>query len=138
MAVAPLTVLPAISQLNISASTPMGANFCLGGATFRVWAPRAKAVYLNGTFAGAPRNGPDPDLLLQNSNGYWSGFLPAVADGDTYNFLVVGNGSTGPKRDPYAREMAIDKPFPSAVVLSVTAARIRGTIQPLLRLTTPT
>ncbi|HET9181067.1 MAG TPA: alpha amylase C-terminal domain-containing protein [Candidatus Angelobacter sp.] len=112
MAVAPLAPVPAISQLNISASTPMGANLCPGGAIFRVWAPRAKAVYLNGTFGGAPRNGPDPDLLLQNSNGYWSGFLPAVADGDTYNFLVVGNGSTGPKRDPYAREMAIDKPFP--------------------------
>lgn len=122
MAVAPLAVLPSISQLNISASTPMGANLCPGGATFRVWAPRANAVYLNGTFAGVARNGADPDLLLENSNGYWSGFLSGVVDGDTYNFLVVGNGSTGPKRDPYAREMGVHKPFPdcSCVVRSAS------------------
>jgi 1,4-alpha-glucan branching enzyme len=123
MAVASLPVLRVISQLNISASTPMGANLCPGGATFRVWAPRAKAVYLNGTFSGIARNGPDPDLLLRNSNGYWAGFLPDVKEGDTYTFLVVGNAGTGPKRDPYAREMAVDKPFPECgcVVRSANA-----------------
>src|ERR1035437_7415126 len=36
-----------ISQQNISAATPMGATLVAGGgATFRVWAPRATSVYL--------------------------------------------------------------------------------------------
>ena len=33
-----------ISQANISPETPMGANLSAGGATFRVWAPRAGAL----------------------------------------------------------------------------------------------
>ena len=38
-----------ISQQNISAETLMGANIVPGGGTtFRVWAPRAREVYLNG------------------------------------------------------------------------------------------
>ncbi|MGE5113230.1 MAG: hypothetical protein ACM3JB_20390 [Acidobacteriaceae bacterium] len=123
MAAAPVVTLPAISQVNISPSTPMGASLCPGGATFRAWAPRAQAVYLNGTFGGTARNGPDPELLLENTSGYWAGFLPGVADGDTYIFLVVGDANTGTKRDPYAREMALDRPFPECrcVVRSATA-----------------
>lgn len=30
------------SQVGISANTPMGATLVPGGATFRVWAPRAE------------------------------------------------------------------------------------------------
>ena len=130
MAAVPVVAVPAISQLNIIPSTPMGANLCPGGATFRVWAPRAHAVYLNGTFGGTARNGPDPDLLLENTIGYWAGFLPGVADGDTYIFLVVGDANTGTKRDPYAREMASIGHSPSAVVWSVPPQRIVGTTSP--------
>jgi len=39
-----------LSQQNISANTPNGGNLVEGGATFRVFAPRASAVYLNGNF----------------------------------------------------------------------------------------
>ena len=102
-----------VSQRNINVSTPMGANLSAGGTTFRVWAPRAKSVYLNGVFNGVSRSGQSPDLLLRSdANGYWTGFLPDVSEGDLYTFLVVGAGSTGAKRDPYAREMALDKTFP--------------------------
>jgi 1,4-alpha-glucan branching enzyme len=105
--------LPAISQFNISPNTPMGANLVPGGATFRVWAPRAKAIYLNGTFGGVERKGEVAELsLARGENGYWAGFLSGAKDGDLYSFLVVGEGSTGLKRDPYAREMAVDAPFP--------------------------
>ena len=102
-----------ISQANISPETPMGANLSADGATFRVWAPRATAVYLNGVFNGTPQIGQTPDLLMSNDGtGYWTGFVPAAADGDLYHFLVAGTGSTGYKRDPFAREMAADAPFP--------------------------
>jgi 1,4-alpha-glucan branching enzyme len=118
-----------ISQANCTAGTPMGANLVSemgvvgGGATFRAWAPRATAVYVNGVFDGVPRVGQTPDLLMaKDANGYWSGFLAEAGEGDTYRFYVVGEGSSGYKRDPYARELANDPalPFP------VCAAVIRG------------
>jgi 1,4-alpha-glucan branching enzyme len=104
-----------ISQANILPTTPMGATLIAGrGATFRVWAPRATSVYLNGIFSGAPATGQIDSLLMaKDSNGYWTGFLPNAAQGDTYHFWVNGAGSSGYKRDPYAREMAIDAPFPA-------------------------
>jgi len=91
----------------------MGANLIVGGATFRVWAPRATAVYVNGTFGGTAKTGQNDDLLMTNANGYWTGFIAGAQDGDSYHFYVVGQGSSGYKRDPYAREMAPDSPFPT-------------------------
>ena len=67
-----------ISQTNITPNTPMGANLVPGGgSTFRAWAPRASAVYVNGIFGGMARNGQTDDLLMAKDNkGYWTGFLP--------------------------------------------------------------
>jgi len=103
-----------ITQQNISANTPMGGTLVAGGATFRVWAPRATAVYLNGTFGGQPFAGQTPDRLLVNdSNGYWAGFQAGAQEGDLYQIYVTGTGSAGNKRDPYARQLATDMPFPA-------------------------
>ncbi len=84
-----------ISQMNISAATPMGATLADGGgATFRAWAPRASAVYINGIFGGTARVGQTDDLLLaKDANGYWSGFLGEAQEGDFYHFWVAGDGS---------------------------------------------
>src|SRR5580704_6743076 len=114
-----------ISQANISANTPMGANLVPGGgATFRVWAPLATAVYINGTFGGSPLIGQTDNLLLaKDANGYWTGFVSSAQESDSYTFLVVGPGGTGPKRDPYARELAPASAFPncSNLIRSATA-----------------
>ena len=111
-------------QTNITADTPMGANLNGGGATFRAWAPRATAVYVNGTFGGVVISGQTDDLLMaSDGHGYWTGFIEGATDGDLYHFYVVGVGSQGYKRDPYAREMAVDKAFPecSCVIRSTSA-----------------
>jgi 1,4-alpha-glucan branching enzyme len=113
-----------LSQSNILPTTPMGANLVNGGATFRAWAPRATAVYVNGIFLGVPKTGQTSDLLMaQDASGYWTGFIPGARDGDLYHFWVVGAGSSGYKRDPYAREMAEDSRFPtcSCLIRSSTA-----------------
>jgi 1,4-alpha-glucan branching enzyme len=98
---------------HLDKQTPMGANLIAGGATFRVWAPNANAVYVTGDFNSAM---PDPsNLLNQIGNGHWGGFVDGVKDRQNYMFFVDGAGSTGPKRDPYARELAA--PFPGQCIV---------------------
>jgi 1,4-alpha-glucan branching enzyme len=100
------------SQQHIDANTPLGANIVNGGTTFRVWAPGAKEVYLvlddAGHHAPSTWTKNDQDLLMRDARGYWSGFFPGVADASEYRFFVVGTGSEGFKRDPYARELRMD------------------------------
>src|SRR3954466_7696074 len=97
------------SQLNITSNTPLGANLAPGGATFRTWAPAARQVYIalkqpTGTSPAAFLKN-SGDLLVKDANGFWTGFVPGITDGDLYRFYVVGTGSEGFKRDPYAREL---------------------------------
>lgn len=103
----------------------MGATLVAGGgATFRVWASRARSVYLNGVFGGSQFAGQTDALLMANdSHGYWTGFVAGAREGDLYRFWVNGPGSSGFKRDPYARELARDSRFPncSCVIRSAAA-----------------
>jgi len=91
----------------------MGANLVADGATFRTWAPHAQAVYVIGEFNHHVRD--DTSLLNRQTNGQWFGFIPGVKDRHRYKFYVIGNGTEGPKRDPYAREL--DTPFPSDCIV---------------------
>jgi len=104
------------SQLHISDTTPMGATLVEGGATFRVWAPGAIEVYVV-TNDLAPSRQPgwiprQADRLVPRPDGTWSGFVPGLADGSPYRLYVVGHGSSGFKRDPWARELGTEPPFP--------------------------
>ena len=98
---------------HVTADTPMGANLVAGGATFRVWAPNARAVHICGEFNGFQPD--DANLLTRDAHGHWRGFVPRVRDRHRYRFWVVGAGGTGFKRDPYARELAT--PFPSDCIV---------------------
>jgi 1,4-alpha-glucan branching enzyme len=82
------------SQDHIGTSTSMGANPAPGGCTFRLWAPRAKAVHACGTFNGwavddALRLSPGP------AEGHWAGYFPGVGEGAEYKFWVVGESGPG-------------------------------------------
>jgi 1,4-alpha-glucan branching enzyme len=98
----------------------MGANLATGGTSFRTWAPNAisVAVVAGANLAAAVQNAswsPRPgDQLQALGDGSWGGFLPGIGDGDPYMFYVVGQGSTGWKRDPYARELTADPAFPGS------------------------
>lgn len=104
------------SLLHIDDRTPMGANLLASGATFRVWAPKARSVHVIGEFNDRQRN--DDSLLNPDGRGHWRGFIPGVKDRQRYLFYVVGEGSEGPKRDPYAREL--ETPFPSDCIIRQT------------------
>ena len=88
-------------------NAPMGANLTEWGATFRVWAPTANSVTVRGSF-----NGWSDHALMRSANGYWFAFVPGVKEGDQYKFYVSGQGTTGYKRDPYARSLTLNPAFP--------------------------
>jgi len=88
-------------------TAPMGANLIEWGATFRVFAPEAKSVSLRGSF-----NSWSDQPLKASANGYWFAYVPGVKEGDQYKFFISGDGSAGYKRDPYARSLTLDPPFP--------------------------
>lgn len=104
-----------ITADHISANTPMGATLVADGATFRVWAPRARQVFLVGRFADEAVWSARADHRLNAGlDGYWSGFRRGVREGDHYKFWIVGDGSAGFKRDPYARELSTAPPYPNS------------------------
>jgi 1,4-alpha-glucan branching enzyme len=89
-------------------ATPMGANLVAGGgATFRVWAPHAHSVRVVGDVN---------ELLVNDGHGYWAGFVANAREGQRYMFHVVGEGSEGEKRDPYARELTPEWPNSQCVI----------------------
>ena len=106
----------AASLDHIHPGTPMGANLIADGATFRVWAPNARTVHVIGEFNNRVRS--DASLLTRDESGHWRGFIPGVKDRQRYLFYIVGEGSEGPKRDPYAREL--ETPFPSECIVRTT------------------
>ncbi|HYF90089.1 alpha-amylase family glycosyl hydrolase [Azospirillum sp.] len=92
---------------------PMGATVVPNGSgvIFRCWAPRAERVWVVGDFNGWI---PGDANLLNERNGFWSGFFPGVRAGARYKFRVDGTLPEGPrlKRDPYAREQTKVPPHP--------------------------
>lgn len=94
------------------ANAPMGGTLVPDGATFRIWAPRARAIFVSGDF-----NGWKQDIgssLGQIGGGHWAGFVAGVKDGDQYLFYVNGVGTSGYKRDPRARALTLQPAFPFA------------------------
>jgi len=89
-------------------NAPMGANLAEWGATFRVWAPTAKTVKVAGNF-----NNWMPQPLDRAETGFWSLYVPGVKELDQYKYYVEGIGTTGWKRDPYARSLTRDPPYPN-------------------------
>ena len=95
----------AVTQEGIGDDTPMGGNLFGQGATFRVWAPGAEAVYVVLHASTAYTPGPGDRLVQDAATGHWTGFVEGAADGTPYRYWVVGPGGAGFKRDPQAREL---------------------------------
>jgi 1,4-alpha-glucan branching enzyme len=97
-------------QANLS-NVPMGGTLGPGGATFRIWAPRAKQVYVSGDFNSWKQDA--SCLLTQVGGGHWAGFISGLKDDDQYLFYVDGIGTSNYKRDPHARALTFRPAFPA-------------------------
>src|SRR5271165_2143108 len=106
-------------QGRVDRTSAMGATVFPDGSGFRTWAPNATAVHVVAgarlTAAQAPNWRPEPpDALAPLGDGSWGGFVGGVGEGDPYMFFVDGIGSSGWKRDPFARELTITPAFPDS------------------------
>ena len=73
------------------------------GRTFRVHAPRAKKVWVRGSFNNWEVN---DATLLHRYGDDWIGYIAGVKEGARYKYFVQGNlPDPGYKRDPWAREL---------------------------------
>jgi hypothetical protein len=90
----------------------MGGTLIPGGATFRIWAPRAKNVYVCGDFNRWQQN--TGSRLNPIAGGHWAGFFPGLNDGDQYLFYVDGIGTSNYKRDPHGRLLTFQPAFPGS------------------------
>ena len=95
-----------LPQTHVTASTPMGATLTPDGATFRVWAPHALQVHVALDPTGDFTPSESTALVHDPATGHWTGFVAGVSDGAQYLFYVVGQGNSGYKRDPWAREIS--------------------------------
>ena len=103
---------------HVDRGTPFGANVMSGGVTFRVFAPAARQMYvLTGaslTASQVPGFVPSAaDQLFNLGDNTWAAFVPGLGEGGAYRFWVVGNVASGLKRDPRARDLGINPPYPN-------------------------
>lgn len=73
-----------------------GCHIEEGGATFRVYAPRADAVWVTGEF-----NRWQKTPLVRNGD-IWQVVVPDAGEGQRYRYVVRGGGNEFSKSDPYA------------------------------------
>jgi 1,4-alpha-glucan branching enzyme len=106
----------------VGRSSNMGATVDGGGCGVRVWAPNAEKVALvtGDDLRSAAAQGwqpPDATKLEALGDGSWGGFAPGLGEGMPYMFHVQGTGSSGLKRDPFARDLTLHPVFPQAFCL---------------------
>ena len=93
-----------ITAIPAGIEAELGGHLVNQGATFRIWAPNAREVYLIwGDQDRAQR--PAAEWRLERQGEHFVGFVAPAQDGDCYRYWVVGPDGEGPKRDPHAREL---------------------------------
>ena len=90
-------------DLSASQRGGMGASLYDGGVSFRLWAPRARRVWVSGDFNGWS---PDANELGNEFNGNFSTDVPGAQRWQKYKYFIEGaDGSRFWKADPRAARM---------------------------------
>ncbi|MES2517416.1 MAG: alpha-amylase family glycosyl hydrolase [Bacteroidota bacterium] len=80
----------------------MGAIVHEEGVFFRVWAPNAKSVSVEGTFNDWNDT---TNVLNHEGNGYWGGNVENAKAGDEYKFSLDTPSGKLQRNDPYAKKL---------------------------------
>jgi 1,4-alpha-glucan branching enzyme len=96
-----LCIFTAALVLGQGSQPGMGSIPYPGGVTFRVWAPNANAVAVEGDFNNWSQTA---NPLVAEGNGNWSTDVPGAAVEQTYRYVITSPGfPTVTRRDPYCR-----------------------------------
>ncbi len=91
-----------MSTSQASVHSGMGATLYDGGTAFRVWAPNAASVHVAGSFNDWKTT---QYPLVHEGNGYWSFDIEGIGEGEQYKFVLMYDGQTLWRNDPYARDV---------------------------------
>ena len=104
-----------LSQANIDDKTPLGANVVADGWTHLPhMGAQCGGCVLGGLIQRLERSRTRPSGSSRTARASGPASSPSAGDGAEYKFYVDGTGSEGYKRDPYARELSLDPPFPNS------------------------
>src|SRR5262249_39415494 len=78
----------------------MGTTLTDAGVTFRLWAPNAQRVELEGDFSGSPV------ALTGEGQGVWSTSISTAHDGTQYRYFIEADAGRYPRLDPWCRALA--------------------------------
>ena len=79
----------------------MGSIPYAGGVTFRVWAPNAASVFVEGDFNNWSQTA---NPLVAEGNGNWSNDVAGAVTAQTCRYAISGPGFAAvTRRDPYSR-----------------------------------
>ena len=99
-----LSIFTAALALGQGSQPGMGSTPYPGGVTFRVWAPDADAVTVEGDFNNWSQTA---NPLVAEGNGDWSVDVPGAVAGQNYSYVITSPGfATQIRRDPYCRLVA--------------------------------
>jgi 1,4-alpha-glucan branching enzyme len=95
-------ILSAAGALFAQGTLPgMGSIPFSGGVTFRVWAPNAASVFVEGDFNSWSQTA---NPLVSEGDGNWSNDAAGAIVGQTYRYVISSPGfATVTRRDPYSR-----------------------------------
>ena len=106
------------SKPDVGWQLDLGATLLLDGSVrFRVWAPRVREVSVI-----LPRRGGNPVPLTAEANGYFSGIVAGIAEGERYLYLLDGETS---RPDPASRFQPEGVHGPSQVVAVAAGGSLR-------------
>lgn len=108
---APVPPIEAAAPAGEADRPGMGAVLHEDGASFRVWAPHAMAVWVTGSFEGWSEAG---HRMTPEGDGTWYADVPGAAEGDEYLYRIEGPDGTFTRIDPHAR--AVTNSVGNAVV----------------------
>ena len=97
----------------------MGANLVAGGATFRVWAPRAREVYIRGDFNGWSRDA--SSLLVKNATAAGPGSCPERRTGTSTSSTSSAKAPKASSATPTRASSRTSGPIPTASCARPTA-----------------
>jgi 1,4-alpha-glucan branching enzyme len=95
----------AIISPGVATDNAANTGYSTAGTTFRVWAPNATAMHVEGTWNGFSTSATP---LFSEGNGNWSADVPGALNGHSYQYFISNStvSTNVTKQDPRSRRVS--------------------------------